>query len=49
MTYGCAGRNTPVLDFHKSPGAEIMSEWLTMRVSGEALERLAKTSFDRPV
>ncbi|HYE25458.1 MAG TPA: GNAT family N-acetyltransferase [Clostridia bacterium] len=33
--------NTPALDFYKSLGAKIMTEWLTMRVEGEALERLA--------
>jgi GNAT superfamily N-acetyltransferase len=34
--------NTPALEFYKSLGAEIMKEWLTMRVEGEALQRLAK-------
>ena len=34
--------NTPALDFYKSLGAEIMKEWLTMRVEGDALQRLAK-------
>lgn len=33
--------NTPALDFYKSLGAKVMTEWLTMRVEGEALERLA--------
>ena len=38
--------NTPSIDFYKSLGAESMQEWLTMRVTGEALVRLAmeKTS-----
>jgi len=34
--------NTPAIDFYKSLGAEIMKEWLTMRVDGEALQRMAK-------
>jgi GNAT superfamily N-acetyltransferase len=33
--------NTPALEFYKSLGAEVMTEWLTMRVSGESLQRLA--------
>jgi GNAT superfamily N-acetyltransferase len=34
--------NTPALDFYKSLGAKVMTEWLTMRVEGEALQNLAK-------
>jgi GNAT superfamily N-acetyltransferase len=33
--------NTPAIDFYKSLGAEMMKEWLTMRVDGEALRKLA--------
>jgi GNAT superfamily N-acetyltransferase len=33
--------NTPSIEFYKSLGAETMTEWLTMRVTGEALVRLA--------
>jgi GNAT superfamily N-acetyltransferase len=33
--------NTPAIDFYKSLGATIMKEWLTMRVTGDALVRLA--------
>src|SRR5512138_3599613 len=29
--------NTPAIDFYKALGANVMSEWLTMRVEGEAL------------
>ena len=38
--------NTPSIEFYNSLGAETMKEWLTMRVTGEALVRLAteKTS-----
>ena len=33
--------NAPAIEFYKSLGAETMKEWLTMRVTGEALVRLA--------
>ena len=33
--------NTPAIEFYESLGAETMKEWLTMRVAGEALVRLA--------
>ena len=33
--------NIPSIEFYKSLGAETMKEWLTMRVTGEALVRLA--------
>ena len=38
--------NTPAIEFYESLGAQTMKEWLTMRVTGEALVRLAteKTS-----
>ena len=34
--------NAPAIDFYKSLGAVVMKEWLTMRVEGEAIERLAE-------
>ena len=34
--------NTPSLKFYESLGATVMKEWLTMRVEGEALIRLAR-------
>src|SRR5437764_2158876 len=34
--------NTPALDFYKSLGAEVMKEWLTMRVENDALKRMAE-------
>jgi GNAT superfamily N-acetyltransferase len=37
--------NTPSIEFYKSLGAKLMSEWLTMRVEGEALAKLAKTAI----
>jgi GNAT superfamily N-acetyltransferase len=33
--------NTPAIEFYKSLGAKVLDEWLTMRVEGEALEKLA--------
>ena len=33
--------NKPSIDFYHSLGAKLMSEWLTMRVEGEALKKLA--------
>ena len=33
--------NTPSIQFYESLGAVVMKEWLTMRVTGEALEKLA--------
>jgi hypothetical protein len=33
--------NTPAIDFYRSLGAECLSEWRIMRVSGEALDALA--------
>jgi GNAT superfamily N-acetyltransferase len=36
--------NTPAIDFYKSLGASVMKEWLTMRVDGEALQRMAEAA-----
>ena len=33
--------NTPAIDFYKAMGAEFLDEWRNVRVSGEALRRLA--------
>ena len=33
--------NTPAIDFYRAMGAKFMDEWRNVRVSGEALERLA--------
>jgi GNAT superfamily N-acetyltransferase len=33
--------NTPAIDFYKAMGAEFLDEWRNVRVSGEALDRLA--------
>ena len=38
--------NTPSIEFYKSLGAVVMKEWLTMRVSGEALTELAAQAAD---
>ncbi len=33
--------NTPSIDFYEAHGAQVLREWLTCRVEGEALARLA--------
>lgn len=33
--------NTPSIDFYEAMGAKVLREWLTCRVEGEAIERLA--------
>ena len=38
--------NTPAIDFYSNSGAEFMDEWRTMRMTGEALRRLA--GLDEP-
>lgn len=40
--------NTPAIDFYRAMGSEFMDEWRTVRVTGEALARLASgTSADK--
>jgi len=34
--------NTPAIEFYEAHGARIMRSWLTCRVEGEAIERLAR-------
>ncbi len=34
--------NTPAIEFYESLGAKVMKEWLTMRVAGDALRKLAE-------
>jgi GNAT superfamily N-acetyltransferase len=34
--------NTPAIDFYRAMGGELMDEWTNVRISGEALERLAE-------
>ncbi|MGA2217646.1 MAG: GNAT family N-acetyltransferase [Terracidiphilus sp.] len=33
--------NTPAIDFYRAMGAEFMDEWTNVRITGEALDRLA--------
>lgn len=40
--------NTPAIVFYESLGAKVMTEWLTMRVTGEALRELAEHSLSSP-
>ena len=39
--------NTPAIDFYRAMGAEFLDEWRNVRLSGEALERLAGLPCDR--
>lgn len=34
--------NQPAIDFYEAQGAQVLREWLTCRVEGEALARLAR-------
>ena len=36
--------NTPAIDFYKSLGAEMLDDWVPVRLTGEPLERLAKSA-----
>ena len=36
--------NTSAIEFYKSLGAAVMQQWLTMRVEGEALTKLARSA-----
>ena len=36
--------NTPAIDFYKSLGAEMMSAWLTMRIEGDNIRKLAESA-----
>jgi GNAT superfamily N-acetyltransferase len=38
--------NTPAIEFYQSLGAQVLKEWRTMRVTGEALGMLAALSDD---
>ena len=42
LEWTCLNWNTPSLDFYRALGAEKMDEWTLLRVSGEALEKLAQ-------
>ena len=37
----CLDWNQPALDFYESTGAQVLREWLNLRVSGDALQELA--------
>jgi GNAT superfamily N-acetyltransferase len=40
--------NTPAIDFYTAMGAEFLDEWRNVRVSGEALTRLAASEGPKP-
>ena len=39
--------NTPSIDFYRAMGGDFLDEWRNVRVSGEALKRLAEVPGDR--
>jgi hypothetical protein len=39
--------NTPAIDFYRAMGAEFLDTWRNVRLSGEALQRLAQPQIDR--
>jgi GNAT superfamily N-acetyltransferase len=39
--------NTPAIEFYRAMGAEFLDEWRNVRISGEALNRLAGVPTDR--
>ncbi len=41
LQWECLDWNQPALDFYESTGAEVMREWLNLRISGNALNTLA--------
>ena len=40
--------NTPAIDFYRAMGAEFLDEWRNVRISGEALQRLAGVASEAP-
>ena len=40
--------NTPAIEFYRAMGAEFLDEWRNVRISGEALDRLADARLARP-
>jgi GNAT superfamily N-acetyltransferase len=40
--------NTPAIEFYQAMGAEFMDTWRNVRVTGEALQRLAGVAAEKP-
>ena len=40
--------NTPAIDFYRAVGGEFLDEWRNVRVTGEALRRLAGMEGQQP-
>jgi GNAT superfamily N-acetyltransferase len=40
--------NTPAIEFYQAMGAEFMDTWRNVRVTGEALQRLAGAALQKP-
>ena len=45
MKWNVLDWNQPAIDFYESLGAKLLREWLTVRIMGEPLERLASTAM----
>ena len=41
--------NTPAIEFYRAMGADFLDEWRNVRISGEALERLADQADAQPL
>jgi GNAT superfamily N-acetyltransferase len=46
LTWQVLDWNTPAISFYEKLGANLLGEWQTMRLKGEALERLAREGVD---
>ena len=42
----CLDWNAPALAFYEGSGAKVMREWLNLRMTGEALQRLARCNVE---
>ncbi len=47
LEWWCLDSNTPSIEFYLSLGAIPMDEWTVYRISGDTLEKLAKSSSDK--
>ncbi len=43
----CLDWNTPALDFYEQSGAKVLREWLNLRMTGDAIARLAGETIKR--
>jgi hypothetical protein len=40
--------NTPAIDFYSAMGAEFLDSWRNVRLTGNAIKRLAGSSAEKP-